>query len=132
MSDSLLIVSIVLALAAIANLVLLVVLLLRRERAAAGIDARLAALEVESARTAEAVRADLGRAREESAVGAREAREELSRSLAQLTGRNEERLEILRWNVHVSRGNTITSRCIDDRKLEGCVISIKFDKEIED
>jgi DNA recombination protein RmuC len=71
-------------------------MLLRRERAAAGIDARLSALEVESARTAEAVRGDLSRAREESTVAAREARAELSASLSQLTGRNEERLENLR------------------------------------
>ncbi len=75
MSDSpLLIAVVVLAIAVLANLALLVLLLLRRERAAAGIDARLSALEVESARTAEAVRGDLARAREESAVAARDAR----------------------------------------------------------
>ncbi len=105
MSDSpLLIAVVVLAIAVLANLALLVLLLLRRERAAAGIDARLSALEVESARTAEAVRGDLARAREESAVAARDARAELAGSLAQLTGRNEERLETLRRALEENLG----------------------------
>ena len=93
-----------LAIAAIANLALLVVLLLRRERAAAGVDARLSALEVESARTAEAVRGDLARARDEQGAASREARAELATSLAQLTGRNEERLELLRRTLEESMG----------------------------
>jgi len=105
MSDfSLLAALVILAIAALANLALLVLLLLRRERAAAGIDARLSALEVESARTAEAVRGDLARAREESAVAARDARGELAASLAQLTGRNEERLELLRRALEENLG----------------------------
>ena len=105
MSDSSLLAAVViLAVAALANLALLVLLLLRRERAAAGIDARLAALEVESARTAEAVRGDLARAREESGVAARDARGELAGSLAQLTGRNEERLELLRRALEENLG----------------------------
>ncbi len=104
----------ILALAAIANLALLLVLLLRRERAAAGIDARLATLELESARTAQAVRGDLARAREENAVAAREARGELSNSLAQLTARNEDRLEMLRRALEENLG-----RLQEQQRLSG-------------
>lgn len=116
-----------LSIASLANLALLVVLLLRRERAAAGIDARLAALEVESARTAEAVRGDLGRAREESAVAARAARTELAGSLAQLTGRNEERLEQLRRALEENLGRLQEQQRLSSRETRD-TLEQRFDR----
>ena len=116
-----------LSIASLANLALLVVLLLRRERAAAGIDARLAALEVESARTAEAVRGDLGRAREESAVAARAARTELAGSVAQLTGRNEERLEQLRRALEENLGRLQEQQRLSSRETRD-TLEQRFDR----
>jgi len=127
MPDSVLLVALFLVLAAMANLALLVVLLLRRERAAAGIDARLSALEVESARTAEAVRGDLGRAREESAIAAREARGELATSLAQLTGRNEERLETLRRALEENLGRLQEQQRVSSKETRD-TLEQRFDR----
>ena len=128
MSDSaLLAAAVILAIAALANLALLVLLLLRRERAAAGIDARLSALEVESARTAAAVRGDLARAREESAVAARDARGELAGSLAQLTGRNEERLELLRRALEENLGRLQEQQRVSSKETRD-TLEQRFDR----